>query len=130
MSPTPRTDAAVKLTIGAGFNAVCPNFARTLETELAAAKKRIADCEFVMAHRYDIIERQEPRCNEANARAEKSEAELVQLRAEKAEASLHNVSLDLLTANHMIKLERDRADALQTRLNEIDAMLKSPDLID
>jgi hypothetical protein len=51
-------------------------------------------------------------------------------RAEKAEASLHNVSLDLLTANHMIKLERDRADALQTRLNEIDAMLKSPDLID
>jgi hypothetical protein len=51
-------------------------------------------------------------------------------RAEKAEASLHNLNLDLSTANHMIKLERDRADALQTRLNEIDAMLKSPDLID
>jgi hypothetical protein len=55
---------------------------------------------------------------------------VMQVRAEKAEASLHNVSLDLSTANHMIKLERDRADALQTRLNEIDAMLKSPDLID
>jgi DNA repair exonuclease SbcCD ATPase subunit len=51
-------------------------------------------------------------------------------RAEKAEAQLHDLNLDLLTANHMIKLERDRADALQTRLNEIDAMLKSPDLID
>jgi hypothetical protein len=50
--------------------------AEKAEAELAAAKKRIADCEFVMAHRYDIIERQEPRCNEANARAEKAEAEL------------------------------------------------------
>jgi hypothetical protein len=43
---------------------------------------------------------------------------------------LHNLNLDLLTANHMIKLERDRADTLQARLNEIDAILKSPDLID
>jgi hypothetical protein len=51
-------------------------------------------------------------------------------RAEKAEAQLHDLNLDLLTANHMIKLERDRADTLQARLNEIDAMLKSPDLID
>ena len=37
MSTTPRTDAALKVTIGAGFEAVSPNFARTLETELAAA---------------------------------------------------------------------------------------------
>jgi predicted nuclease with TOPRIM domain len=51
----------------------------------------------------------------------------VTARAEKAEASLHNLNLDLSTANHMIKLERDRADALQTRLNEIDAMLNSPE---
>lgn len=34
MSTTPRTDAALKVTIGAGFEAVSPNFARTLETEL------------------------------------------------------------------------------------------------
>ena len=80
MSTTPRTDAAVGLTIGAGFNTVCPNFARKLETELAAAKKRIADCEFVMDHRYKIIERQEQRCNEANARAEKAEAALQKIR--------------------------------------------------
>ena len=32
--PTPRTDAAVKLTFAAGHNTVCPNFARTLEREL------------------------------------------------------------------------------------------------
>ena len=73
-STTPRTDAA------RGFHdmdtAVSAEDMAKLETELAAAKKRIADCEFVMAHRYDIIERQEPRCNEANARAEKAEAAL------------------------------------------------------
>jgi len=73
MSTTPRTDAAVYPMNGVEI--VWPHFARILETELAAAKKRIADCEFVMAHRYDIIERQEPRCNEANARAEKAETE-------------------------------------------------------
>jgi cellulase/cellobiase CelA1 len=33
-TPTPRTDAAVKLTFAAGHNTVCPNFARTLEREL------------------------------------------------------------------------------------------------
>jgi cysteinyl-tRNA synthetase len=47
MSPTPRTDAAVKVTIGAGFNAVCPNFARTLETELARLR---ADLERFTGH--------------------------------------------------------------------------------
>ena len=46
------------------------------------------------------------------------------LRAEKAESSLHDLNLDLSTANHMIKLERDRADALQTRLKEIESALK------
>jgi predicted nuclease with TOPRIM domain len=51
----------------------------------------------------------------------------LQARAEKAEASLHDLNLDLSTANHMIKLERDRADTLQTRLNEIHAMLNSPE---
>jgi hypothetical protein len=34
-STTPRTDAAVRLTIGAGFNMVYPSFARELENELA-----------------------------------------------------------------------------------------------
>ena len=87
MSDTPRTDAIntyirTRNDYTKTDHEVWREHARTLETELAAAKKRIADCEFVMAHRYDIIERQEPRCNEANARAEKAEAELVQLRAE------------------------------------------------
>jgi hypothetical protein len=51
-------------------------------------------------------------------------------RAERAEAELHDVSLDLSTANHMIKLERDRADALQTRLKEIESALRKFNLID
>ena len=77
MSTTPRTDAA------RGFydmdTAVSAEDMEQLETELAAAKKRIADCEFVMDHRYKIIERQEQRCNEANARAEKAEADTARL---------------------------------------------------
>ena len=49
------------------------------EAELAAANKRIADCEFLLEHRYKIIQQQEPRCNEAIARAEKAEAELANI---------------------------------------------------
>jgi hypothetical protein len=80
MSTTPRTDEQVlAYRTEDGSDMVHASFARELETELAAAKKRIADCEFVMAHRYDIIERQEPRCNEANARAEKAEADTARL---------------------------------------------------
>lgn len=59
------------------------------------------------------------------------EAELLRManRAERAEAKLHDLSLDLSTANHMIKLERDRADALQTRLKEIESALRKFNLI-
>jgi hypothetical protein len=39
--PTPRTDAAVKLTVAAGHNTVCPNFARTLERELTAEREKV-----------------------------------------------------------------------------------------
>ena len=39
-TPTPRTDAAVRLTFAAGHNTVCPNFARTLERELAEELER------------------------------------------------------------------------------------------
>ena len=38
MSDTPKTDAAVFLTIGAGYNSVDPNFARELERENAALR--------------------------------------------------------------------------------------------
>jgi len=48
-TPTPRTDAAVKLTFAAGHNTICPNFARTLERELTALTadraELAADCE-------------------------------------------------------------------------------------
>ena len=130
MSDTPRTDAIntyirTRNDYTKTDHEVWREHARTLETELAAAKKRIADCEAraVANTVAAIIEK-----NAALRYARN--AEYWQSRAEKAEAQLHDLNLDLSTANHMIKLERDRADALQTRLNEIDAMLKSPDLID
>ena len=56
------------------------SIAQKATDELAAATKRIADCEFLLAHRYKIIERQEPRCKEAIARAEKAEAEVARLK--------------------------------------------------
>jgi len=40
-TPTPRTDAAVKLTCAAGHNTVCLTFARTLERELNAERKKV-----------------------------------------------------------------------------------------
>ena len=72
MSTTPRTDAAVKVTIGAGFNAVCPNFARTLETELASMS--------IISERW-----------EADALRYARNAEYWQSRAEKAEAALQKI---------------------------------------
>jgi hypothetical protein len=59
-----------------GSEFVFASFAEELETKLAASNKRLADCEFLLEHRYKIIQRQEPRCNEAIARAEKAEARL------------------------------------------------------
>ena len=69
-------------------------------------------------------------CIESGPRVLREDAERNAARAERAEASLHDLSLDLSTANHMIKLERDRADALQTRLKEIESALRKFNLID
>ena len=63
-------------------------------------------------------------------RIESASAQHALASAERAEASLHDLNLDLSTANHMIKLERDRADALQTRLKEIESALRKFNLID
>ncbi len=79
-TPTPRTDAIAHRGYSEPtYIAWMTDFARTLERELAAANKRIADCEFLLEHRYKIIQQQEPRCNEAIARAEKAEAELANI---------------------------------------------------
>lgn len=50
MSDTPRTDAAVFLTIGAGYNSVDPNFARELERENAALREKFmfAESEIIL----------------------------------------------------------------------------------
>ena len=69
-------------------------------------------------------------CIESGPRVLREDAERNAARAERAEASLHDLNLDLSTANHMIKLERDRADALQTRLKEIESALRKFNLID
>ena len=81
MSTTPRTDAAVRLTIGAGFNMVSPSFARELETELTAAK---AECDLNRTRceeLHTIIDttaiHRAPIYAKMKARAEKAEAESV-----------------------------------------------------
>jgi|688.fasta_scaffold296374_2 hypothetical protein len=48
-STTPRTDAAVRLTIGAGFNMVYPSFARELENELAHLRAEVERLKFYIA---------------------------------------------------------------------------------
>jgi hypothetical protein len=101
-TPTPRTDAAVKLTFAAGHNTVCPNVARGLERELttltaerdqlrAQLRALTLICGTNDANKFETwIDR-------ANARAERAEAaETVALanwngaleRALKAEADL------------------------------------------
>ena len=94
-STTPRTDAAVRLTIGAGFNMVYPSFARELETELAAANECVAianrsaddqmhqkrEAQRALAATSLIAEKWE-----ADALRYAKNAEFWQARAEKAEA--------------------------------------------
>lgn len=71
-----------ELTAACSLQALACRKLDAAETELAAAMKRIADCEFLLAHRAKIIERQEPRIKEAVARAERAEAEVEQLKAD------------------------------------------------
>jgi len=86
MSTTPRTDAAVKVTIGAGFNAVCPNFARTLETELAAMTARAEKAEVELATLHMLF------ASEKAAKIERGDMYIETLaRAEKAEAALQKI---------------------------------------
>jgi hypothetical protein len=67
--------------------------AEKAEAELTAANKRLADCEFLSQHRYKIIQRQEPRCNEAIARAERAEASLAAIEEDGTEE--HNAAVGL-----------------------------------
>jgi len=74
-STTPRTDAAVRLTIGAGFNMVYPSFARELENELAEMSSIAEKWE-------DDALRYARNAEYWQTRAEKAEAELARLRSE------------------------------------------------
>lgn len=77
-STTPRTDAAVRLTIGAGFNMIYPSFARELENELAEMSSIAEKWE-------DDALRYARNAEYWQTRAEKAEAELARLRAENDE---------------------------------------------
>jgi chromosome segregation ATPase len=102
-TPTPQTDAAVRLTFAAGHNTVCPNFARKLERELTALTAERdqlrAEVEAANKHRDILKESNDRACAEverltnqrdnllkpmreqAIARAERAEAELAELHA-------------------------------------------------
>ena len=90
-STTPRTDAAVRLTIGAGFNMVYPSFARELETELAHLNdevERLKKDNLDMGHwigfkmyepEWDSFKKSLEIIDHWKARAEKAEAELANI---------------------------------------------------
>lgn len=87
MSDTPRTDAAVFLTIGAGYNSVDPNFARQLERENAALR----------------------------AERDAARTELVQMAARHTTAEANNAALREALANLVVQFEamhRDLGDAM------------------
>lgn len=74
--PTPRTDAAVKLTFAAGHNTVCPNFARTLERELTETERLRFGADADRRRLRAEVERWELAFQEQYARAEKAGAAL------------------------------------------------------
>ena len=121
-TPTPRTNAAVTLTIGADFNSVCPNFARTLEIELNAATAERdqlrAEVERLKRdYEYDhkCLHEVRERCESWKQRAEQAEAELAKakerLRSEAMDdyASIKDLQRELAT-------ERARLDSGQILL--------------
>jgi hypothetical protein len=103
-STTPRTDAAVRLTIGAGFNMVCPSFARELENELAEMSSIAEKWE-------DDALRYARNAEYWQTRAEKAEAELARLRADLERFTGHGL-LDC----HAICDQRDAAVAERDQL--------------
>jgi len=121
-TPTPRTDAAVKLTFAAGHNTVCPNFARTLERELTAltaerdqlrdeverlTKQAVFDGDHIHTLNAAFATRAE--ITDANARAERAEA------AETVALTNWNGALErAMKAEAELATERARLDWLET----------------
>jgi hypothetical protein len=120
MSTTPRTDAAVKITIGAGFNAVCPNFARKLETELAAMQARAEKAEA------------SAKLWEADALQRANNTEFWKARAEKTEAAMDTMATELgkmfLSAAERAYLNvelRRRAEKAEAELDRLRAEVEN-----
>jgi len=113
LTPTPRTDAAVKLTFAAGHNTVCPNFARTLERELTALTAERdqlrADCENETKWAAHYL---------AQSIADKSRAEKSE-RAETVALANWNGALErALKADAELATERARRDDLVADIND------------
>jgi len=120
-APTPRTDAAVKLTFAAGHNTVCPNFARTLERELADANASLST--MIEQSRVDSRVAGIAICKESAAitRAEKAEAHVKAL--EKTLKDLGNVPASYISdgLNRDWEKQRDNlAILLRRSLRKLD----------
>jgi len=112
MSATPRTDAAVRLTIGAGFNMVYPSFARELENELAEMSSIAEKWE-------DDALRYARNAEYWQTRAEKAEAELARLRAQNDQ-----FSDNLSAVGKAYNAEKDRAEKAEADTARMDWLEK------
>jgi hypothetical protein len=122
LTPTPRTDAAVKLTFAAGHNTVCPNFARELERELTALTAELTVAlanwngalERAMKAEADLIALAQ--CHDDNCRGVVKIADDLSTEREKAERyRLATLKLDgELAAERekvrLLKFDKDRLD--------------------
>jgi chromosome segregation ATPase len=135
MSETPRTDAIVYgrlCYVDPAINMkIMQAFSRQLERELAEAKQRIVECEMVMAHRYRIIERQEPRFIEANARENALRAELASAKAFIAELRCDLESETAWAKQYFEQWQADKKDrdTLRAQLAAKDAEIASAKIV-
>jgi chromosome segregation ATPase len=89
--------------------------AEKAEAERDASNKRLADCEFLSQHRYKIIQRQEPRCNEAIARAERAEASLAAIEEDGTEERNAAVGLRQKLVAALDRAEKAEAECVRLK---------------
>jgi hypothetical protein len=115
-TPTPRTDAAVELTFAAGHNTVCPNFARTLERELAACKEslHLADGTANLA----LVHRDAAEAEVKQLKTDGAASAFVNMasRASRAETDRNNLRADLDAIKAILTDEKARADRAEAEL--------------
>jgi hypothetical protein len=129
MSDTPRTDAAVTVTIGRGFNTVCPNFARQLERENAELKNAIELGQENCDAEYESLreERDEARADLASLRVsyEQNAHQCVELNRDLARVTAERDDLSRVAAERLElhTASRRRAEQAEQRNAELEARL-------